>query len=481
MNRTPRLVGLGVRFAALIAVFYLSLHHWMRDGYWEFSGIWHYGLPLLDPRIPAALLFWLISTAFWILLVLPVALWLAERVPLDTGGRSLVAVVLSIGLGTRGVVGPLVVRALVGAPMVLSSSGSSDAGSWLTHPYAARWLILFTQAWWLLPLLIVALWLCGSQSARQPRTLRTIRGLLALYALQQPLDAPYLLTAGGPHGATQNLALLAFQEGFGRQEFGYASVLGVLLCVAALPLAWQLRGGLPGPKLSESPLTSTCRPAWHTLAALFLLPVVLAGLRRPGAVSVPPAAWVAALVSAGLAMAGGVWTAFQSATLSALPGRNSGSIVTAAKYWALLFPPLVLVLPMIRPWGYHTGAVEAAVLFCGMVLFSPHLALGIFTCELQLYRGTPLRAARCGAGITAAWAIWTELGVDVMLSQTRHAWLPLQGWMVWELSTVFRASPLAVPGWPLAWVGGALLAWLALNQILRSSSTSSFADPDRVT
>lgn len=457
---------LGLRVVALLAVIYLSLHHWMREGYWEFSGIWHYGLPLLDPRVPAALLFGLLSAVFWNCLALPVALWLAARIPPDAAGRRLVVVVLALGLGTRGVVGPLIMRAAAGAPLVVALPGAIGASSALAHPYAARWLVLLTQLWWMLPLLIAAFWLIGWPAARQPRVLRTIRGLLVAYAMCQPLDAAYLLTAGGPHGATQSLTLIAFQEGFGRQEFGYASVLTALMCLALLPVAWFLRLGLPAASEQE-PSPPTTRSAWRVLGLLVLLPLACAAVRVPGRISVPSSAWLAAGVSLGLALAGGAWSAFLSGGLVPNSLPQARGLRAVAKYWALLFPPLVLVLPMIRPWGYHTGVTEAGVLCLGMVVFAPHLALAVGLRQLLAVREVAPRAAQRIAGLAVAWAIWSELGVDLMLSQTRHAALPLQGWLVWELSTVLRASPLAVPGWPLAWAGGTLLAGLALGQLVR--------------
>jgi hypothetical protein len=445
----------------------------MRAGYWEFSGVWHYGLPLLDPRFAAALEFWAISTGFWTLLVLPLALWLVGRVPADTAGKTLVALVLAIGLGTRGVVGPLIVRAALGAPMALMLPGAPGDPSWLTNPYLARWAVLLTELAWVLPFLVAALWLLGPETANRPRSLWMIRGLLAGYALLQPLDAPYLLTAGGPHGATQSLLLLAYQEGFGRQEFGYASTLAILLSVAALPVAVVLSRQMRELPEPEPMPTAANSNWWWSLVLLGLIPLVVAWRRNPASVAWPAPTWSAGLVSLTLAIASGGWTGILGNVLVDARKGNRRLLPLVAEYWMLLLPTLTLVLPLIRPWGYQTGPVEVVVLVLGLVFLAPYLLLSVLTNSLLRRRAALPRNACVIAGLVVAWTTWTELGLGLMLAQAQHAWLPLQAWMVWDLSTTLRSSPLGVPGWPLAWLGGTLLAWGALVRLFHAPVAAS--------
>lgn len=469
---------LAMRWLALLATFFLSLHHWMRAGYWEFSGIWQYGLPILDPRFAAALIWWLLSAAFWVLVALPLANWLAQQLPVPASSRDLriATAVLALGMGTRGVVGPLILRAAFGLPMTLMGPGEPPTSA-LNSPYLARWLVLLAQAWWVVPLLVAGLWLLGPRTTSRPSVRWAIRGLLIFFALCQPIDAAYLLTAGGPHGATQSLPLLAFQEGFGRQEFGYASVLTVLLCFAVLPLAPFLCVPLrPVPSTprgsSDDGQQSTARRVWPMLAVVGMLPLLLAWSRQPVKLTAPLGAWLAMSISLILAVTSGLWSGALGGALARSGGQTECRVREWARNSALLFPAMVLILPMIRPWGYRTGVAEAGLLVLGMVVAAPHLLLSTVTAELLLRRGSPTRLASRVSGLVVAWAVWTELGVDLMLSQTLHSLLPLQGWMVWNLSTALRASPLAVPGWTLAWVGGTALAWVALDQLFSVAISS---------
>lgn len=467
---------LAMRWLSFLATLFLSLHHWMRAGYWEFSGVWQYGLPLLDPRFAAALVWWLLSAAFWVLVALPFANWLAQQLPANLRDHPTAMAVLALGMGTRGVVGPLILRAAFGLPMMLMAPGDSRTSA-LNSPYLARWLVLIAQAWWVVPLLVVSLWLLGPRTASRPSVQWAIRGLLALFALCQPMDAAYLLTAGGPHGATQSIPLLAFQEGFGRQEFGYASVLTVLTCFAVLLLAPFIRvPPCPVPSasggFSGDGQPSTMRRIWPILAVVFLLPLLLAWTRQPAELTVPSGAWPATSMSLILAVLSGFW----SGTLGTALARSGRQPECRVREWArnsaLLFPATALILPMIRPWGYRSGTAEAVLLVLGMVVAAPHLLLSTATAELLLRTGRPVLLASRVAGLVVAWAVWTELGVALMLSQSQHALLPLQAWIVWNLSTAMRASPLAVPGWTLAWAGGIGLAWLALNQFSRAAISS---------
>lgn len=59
----------------------------------------------------------------------------------------------------------------------------------------------------------------------------------------QFFDEPYVLTEGGPNGATTSISLYLFQQGFRYNQFGFASAGSViLLVIIALVTVVQLRG-----------------------------------------------------------------------------------------------------------------------------------------------------------------------------------------------------------------------------------------------
>jgi len=450
---------LALRWLALGATLYLSLHHWMRAGYWEFSGAWQYGLVLLDPRVSAALVWWVIRTAFLAFVLLPAAEWLTRQLPTSGRARAVAAVALAIGLGTRGIVGPLIARAAVAAPATLLAGDGEQVQSWLTHPYAARWLVMLTEAWWLLPFLVLALHLTAPTQPTRAEGWRK-RGLLALFALLQSVDAPYLLTAGGPHRATSNLQLIALQEGWGRQEFGYASAIAVLLCFASMAGAWLLPTSNP----SEAPLPAGNERRhsgpWIALGALCLAPLAIAALRRiPWSHEAAPV--IALLATLGIVAAAAMWTAALGVSLPAVrPGFRS-RLARAA----LLFPFLILVLPLVRPLGVGTG-VAALSLVLGMVCLAPYLGLSAWTAAALRARGATAQSAFLTTAVVVAWATWTDLTLPLLLSQRQEVWLPLQGWMLWDLATHLRPSPLSVPGWSVIWLGGSLLAGFTAFRLL---------------
>jgi hypothetical protein len=462
IRRFAALVALGSRWLLLAAVLFLSLHQWAREGDWERGGLRQLALPLLDPRVPAALLWWLLETAVLVLVALPLAARLARWIPGRGRSRLLAIGVLAVGLGTRGVVGPLLMRAVFASPAAFLPGGGDAVRSWLTSPYGARWIVALTDLWWLLPALAVLLRLLGT-GWRAHR--RSILGLLAAWALLQPGDAAYLLTAGGPHGATMNLSLLALLEGFGRNELGYASVLALLLGLASLPL------GVLAARLVGSERTVVNSPApgsgwrWVVLGLLVAAPLVFGWLRTPPS-SVPRALLDAAGVSVVVAAAGAAWTVLVAAALPALP--QTGGFTTFLRTSPLFLSSIVLVLPMIRPWGYRTGATEVLALLVGMVVLTPYLGVGWLTLSLVRRRAS-YGSALAAAAAVVAWGTWTDLSLPVMLSLRPHALLPLQGRIVWELSTRWGSSPLAVPGWPIAWLGGGVLAGIAIAAILRAN------------
>ena len=452
---------IGLRWLLLAAVAFLSLHQWVREGDFGWSGLRQLALPVIDPRVPAALLWWLLETAVLVLVAVPLAERIARWIPAGGRCRTLAIGVLAVGLGTRGVVGPLVMRAACASPAAFVPGGGEAVRSWLASPYGARWMVALADLWWLLPALVVLLRLLGPGWRAQRRA---SYGLLAGWALLQSGDAAYLLTAGGPHGATMNLSLLAVTEGFGRNELGYASALALLLGLASLPLGAWLERLTPSAEGPPSPRVPAVGCRWRLLGLLSLVPLLCAWLRNPPS-AVPGLLPLAAIVSLAITATAAVWTVLLAVALPVNSRRNF--LGTGA----LFLPSLVLVLPMIRPWGYRIGAVEIWALVAGMVVCAPYLGLAWLV--LRLVRGRVSHgAAVAAAAAVVAWGMWTDLSLPLLLSVRSHALLPLQGRIVWELSTRWEASPLSVPGWPLAWVLGSGLAGWAVAAVLRTELES---------
>ncbi|MCC2671704.1 MAG: hypothetical protein K0Q72_4175, partial [Armatimonadetes bacterium] len=138
----------------------------------------------------------------------------------------------------------------------------------------------------------------------------------------------------------------------------------------------------------------------------------------------------------------------------------------------------VLILPLIRPWGYQAGLVEVMVLLLGLIALAPYLGLAVLTFRLMNRRCAGWGGAWAAAAVVG-WATWTDLSLPTLLSLRAHELVPLQGRVVWALSTQLWRSPLEVPGWPLAWLGGAIWAGLAVRAILGPVSPGPGFGTDR--
>ena len=57
----------------------------------------------------------------------------------------------------------------------------------------------------------------------------------------QLFDMVWVMTKGGPAGASNTMAILMFKAGFTKQQMGYGSALAVILflCALVLALAYQ--------------------------------------------------------------------------------------------------------------------------------------------------------------------------------------------------------------------------------------------------
>lgn len=141
---------------------------------------------------------------------------------------------------------------------ILKSLGMIDSPVlWLADPALAMPSVIAVQIWKLYPVMFIVLLAAlqnvpkelheaatidGANSRQRFLyiTLPFIRGtsviitLLASIWSFQNFDIIYLLTGGGPAGATKVLATLMYQKAFWGSEMGYAAAIGLLMLVVLL-------------------------------------------------------------------------------------------------------------------------------------------------------------------------------------------------------------------------------------------------------
>ncbi len=132
---------------------------------------------------------------------------------------------------------------------------------WLSTPEFAMPSVIAVQVWKLYPLMTVVL-LAALQNVPKEVieaakvdganalqrfwhvTLNFIRPssmiivLLSAIWTFQSFDIVYLLTGGGPAGATQNLAIMVYTKAFWATQLGYASAIGVLMMLLLITLGF---------------------------------------------------------------------------------------------------------------------------------------------------------------------------------------------------------------------------------------------------
>ncbi|HEX3350564.1 MAG TPA: sugar ABC transporter permease [Acetobacteraceae bacterium] len=131
---------------------------------------------------------------------------------------------------------------------------------WLADPWMAMASVIFVQIWKLYPVMFIVLLAALQNVAKELHEAAMIDGanawqrfvnvtfpvirptslvitLLASIWTFQAFDIVYLLTGGGPAGATQILPTLIYQKAFWASQIGYASALGILLMVCLLVIS----------------------------------------------------------------------------------------------------------------------------------------------------------------------------------------------------------------------------------------------------
>ncbi|MBL8839519.1 MAG: sugar ABC transporter permease [Alphaproteobacteria bacterium] len=131
---------------------------------------------------------------------------------------------------------------------------------WLANPDMAMGSVIVVQIWKLYPVMFVVLLAALQNVPRELHEAATIDGattrqafwyitlpfirstsviitLLASIWTFQSFDVVYLLTGGGPSGATRILPTLIYEKAFWGLEMGYATALGLLMLVCLLAIS----------------------------------------------------------------------------------------------------------------------------------------------------------------------------------------------------------------------------------------------------
>ncbi len=131
---------------------------------------------------------------------------------------------------------------------------------WLANPDMAMGSVIAVQIWKLYPVMFVVLLAALQGVPRELHEAATIDGasarqrfwyitlpfiratsviitLLASIWTFQSFDIVYLLTGGGPSGATRILPVLIYEKAFWGLEMGYATALGMLMLVCLLAIS----------------------------------------------------------------------------------------------------------------------------------------------------------------------------------------------------------------------------------------------------
>jgi len=237
---------------------------------WKFVGFANYVEALHDSQLWSVA----VNTVEWTLgsVVLQLVVAMLAAVVLDRlGGNGVVRALFVVPWATPVVVGALAWKYLYlpDYGLLNQALGAVGLGSferaWLADPNTALWAVIVTNVWRGFPFLMVmivagmatvpvelyeaaqvdgASWWRSFRSITLPllRPMLLASTLMALIWTFNNFSMIYVMTGGGPAGATDILTTFVYKAGFKSFDFGYASALSmVLFAVVALGSALYLR------------------------------------------------------------------------------------------------------------------------------------------------------------------------------------------------------------------------------------------------
>lgn len=231
-----------------------------------FVGLKNYLSVITDPDMHSALLHTLILAAFGIGLGIPISLFFAiilnKKFPLRGLVRGILIIPWVIPGSVQGLLWSRIFDSHYGAlnGILIQLGIIQDPVTWLLNPSRALFLIAFASLWGAVPMMTL-LYLAGLQSIPEeladachvdganwggymryiviplllPITL--INLVLRTIDAFTMFDLVYVLTGGGPAGATQVTGYYLYEAAFTKLNYGYASALAWLIAIAVTLLA----------------------------------------------------------------------------------------------------------------------------------------------------------------------------------------------------------------------------------------------------
>jgi raffinose/stachyose/melibiose transport system permease protein len=250
----------------LLGVLVLSFMNWDGIGPITWAGISNWAEAFVDPLTWNALWVTIVVVVLSVLVQGPISLLLGTFTAGRQRYRAVLSVIFFVPLLLSSAAVAIAFLALLDPNFGLSAGLGLPflQQNWLGDPQLAMGVVIFVLAWQHIPFhtliyqggvrqipasLYEAAELDGAGRARQffsitlPQlkyTIITSTTLLVVGALTY-FDLIFVLTGGGPGYATRVLPLQMYLTGFRANDMGMASVLGVMLAVLGLALAFGLQ------------------------------------------------------------------------------------------------------------------------------------------------------------------------------------------------------------------------------------------------
>jgi multiple sugar transport system permease protein len=260
----PTLAALGVLTVFPgVWVLWLSLQHRVPIfGVARFAGLDNYAFLAVDPRFWSAALTTALFTVASVALELALGLGVALALARQRRGRRLALSLLLLAWAMPAVVTAKLFEWLYHpAAGLINVALGGRALNWLGDPRLALAAVVLADVWRAMP--FVAL-LCYARLLAIPAelyeaaqvdgagrlatlgriTLPLLARILLLALLFRTLDAlrafdiMFVLTGGGPAGATETLTVYAYRSLFQMLQLGFGSALGVVVFVLVMAVAW---------------------------------------------------------------------------------------------------------------------------------------------------------------------------------------------------------------------------------------------------
>lgn len=229
-------------------------------------GAANYQRLLADPSFGLALRNNLAVVAVSLLVQLPFALWIATLLSGSFAGRGVFRVVFFVPYVISEVVAAILWKLLL-APTTGQLNGALEAAglhglvrSWLAEPKLVMWAVLVVVTWkfygFYTVLFLAALQTIPTEHVEAARldgagrwqvfwnitlpalgpTVR-IAAFLAIVGSLQLFDLVWVMTAGGPVGASSTMVTYMVSSGLKSYQFGYASAVAVTVAVLSFVVA----------------------------------------------------------------------------------------------------------------------------------------------------------------------------------------------------------------------------------------------------